>query len=255
MARPGVTEQEVFEAIHSLIETGTKVTVESVRAELGHGSPNTINRHLRIWREKPAITLVSQSPIQVKQLKKQCQDLEAELEIQASQAEKLSGIILERDQQIAELGKTLQAQEVEKAQLVRLLETAQHMTETLQAEKAASTEERQELLKALTAAQQQLVEQLRDDLKAINEMSLNQVREISMSAQDRWLEEKIKIRELNLEIEGLKALNKSLEEKILQMQAAQAPLQKRMRDQEKMISHCLDPQKVEAFRQQAESKQ
>jgi colicin import membrane protein len=252
MARPGVTEQETFEAIHSLIEMGAKVTVERVRETLGHGSPNTINRYLRTWREKPHISLVPQSPLQVKQLKKKCQSLEEELATRASQAESLSGIILERDQRIAELEKAHQTQESEKAQLVRTLESIQHTLEILQAEKAAVTEEREALLTSLVEAQQQLAEQFRDDLKAINEMSLNQVREISMSAQDRWLEEKIKARELSLEIERLKLLNKTLEEKILQLNAAQAPLQKRMRDQEKMIAHCLDPQKVEAFRQQAE---
>jgi hypothetical protein len=64
MARPGITEQDVFETIVSLQETGTKITVENIRIHLRRGSPNTINRHLRCWREKSAID--------IKQLKNQC---------------------------------------------------------------------------------------------------------------------------------------------------------------------------------------
>jgi len=252
MARPGVTEAEVFEVIHSFIEMGVKVTVESIRAELGHGSPNTINRHLRTWRQKPVVPIAS--PIEVKQLKRRCADLEEELESNASQAEKLSSLILEREQKIDALEKALQVKEEEGAQLTKALEASQHALEKMQAIQEASSLERQTLLQALTEAHKEQAEQFRDDLKAINEMSLNQVRELSMSAQDRWLEEKIKVRDLKAEIEQLKIFNKSLEEKILSLHTGQAPLKKRIADQEKLITHCLDPKKFEAFNPTREGK-
>jgi colicin import membrane protein len=255
MARPGVTEAEVFEVINSFIEMGVKVTVESIRAELGHGSPNTINRHLRTWREKLVVPIFAQSSIQVKQLKKRCADLEEGLEANASQAEKLSSLILEKDQKIDALEKALQVKEGEGAQLIKSLEASQHALEKMQAIQESSALERQTLLQALTEAHKEQAEQFRDDLKAINEMSLNQVRELSMSAQDRWLEEKIKVLDLKAEIEQLKVFNKSLEEKILGLHAGQAPLKKRIADQEKLITHCLDPKKVEAFNPTGESKE
>jgi colicin import membrane protein len=57
VGRPGVTEKEVLEAIAALQEMSARVTVESIRFYLGRGSPNTINRHLRSWREKSAIDI------------------------------------------------------------------------------------------------------------------------------------------------------------------------------------------------------
>ena len=227
-----------------------KVTVESIRMELGHGSPNTINRHLRTWRQKPIVPIAN--PVD-KLLKRRCADLEAELKASLSQAERLSSLILDRDQTIASLEKVLQEKEEEKGQLTKTLEASQQALEKIQAVQEASTLERQTLLEVLTKAQHEQVAQFREDLKAVNEMSLNQVREISMSAQDRWLEEKIKVRELQTEIERLNAVNKQLEEKILNLHAAQAPLKKRIADQEKIISHCLDPKKMEAFKQEGET--
>ena len=251
MARPGVTEKQVFEAIQALMAIDAKVTVESIRMELGHGSPNTINRHLRAWRQKPIVPIAN--PVEVKQLKRRCADLEAELKVSLSQAERLSSLILERDRTIVALEKVLQEKEEEKGQLTKTLEASQQALEKMQAVQEASALERQILLESLTEAQREQAVQFREDLKAVNEMSLNQVRKISMSSQDRWLEEKIKIRELQTEIERLIALNKHLEEKILNLHTAQAPLKKRIADQEKIIAHCLDPKKMESFKEEGET--
>lgn len=51
MGRPGMTEEEVIGAIEALLRDGFRVTVNSVRKKLGRGSPNTINRYLRDWRD------------------------------------------------------------------------------------------------------------------------------------------------------------------------------------------------------------
>ena len=51
MARTGVTYEDVVEAIDSLIVSGNSITIKSIREFLGTGSPNTILRHLTVWRE------------------------------------------------------------------------------------------------------------------------------------------------------------------------------------------------------------
>lgn len=247
MARPGVTEQEVLEAIETLREIGAKVTVESIRAELGRGRPNTINKYLRVWREKANRPVDPQTHLQVKQLKRRSLELEKELEVQRTQLQELSQLILERDQKILQLEKTLQAKEDAQSSLKEALQETQQTLDQIQAVEAAVTFERQALIEALTKAQQEQAEQFREDLKAINEMSLTQVREISMGAQDRWIEEKVKVRTLTLEIEQLKSLVRTLEQKVLAEQGANGPLRKRLKEQEKLIAACLDPQKLEAF--------
>ena len=235
MARPGVTEKEVFEAIQSLIEMGAKVTVESVRAELGHGSPNTINRHLRTWREKPPVTINPQSQLQIKQLKKQQTVLEKGLLMQAEKASELSQQILMRDQKLLEL-------ESAKLNMEQDLREARFALEKLQGIETAASIERQTLIHSLVEIQAVQAEQFREDLKAINNMSLEKVRDISLSAQERWVEEKAKVKFLQREIEQLKTANKSLEEKILQLQTAQVPLRKKIQEQEQTIARLLQSQ-------------
>lgn len=236
MARPGVTEAQVFEAIASLQDLGIKVTIENIRAELGQGSPNTINRHVRTWRAKPPVHFNPQTQNQIRQLKKQCAAFEAELEMQANQAQTLSNIIFDRDQQLLALAKKLQEKEQ------ALQETRQSLDKMEGIQEAILTERQ-----ALIQSQRTLAEQLRDDLKAINEMSLSQVRDISMGAQDQWMEEKLKVRILSGELEHLKVLNKTLEQKIQAEQHLNVPLRKKITEQENLIAQCLDPTKVEVF--------
>jgi DNA repair exonuclease SbcCD ATPase subunit len=48
MAR-GITEEDVSGAADAIVGRGERPTIERIRAELGRGSPNTVNRHLDAW--------------------------------------------------------------------------------------------------------------------------------------------------------------------------------------------------------------
>lgn len=48
MAR-GITEEDVHRAADAIVSRGERPTIERIRAELGRGSPNTVNRHLDTW--------------------------------------------------------------------------------------------------------------------------------------------------------------------------------------------------------------
>lgn len=45
----GITQPEVFAAAEAVLARGLRPTIERVRAELGRGSPNTVNRLLDAW--------------------------------------------------------------------------------------------------------------------------------------------------------------------------------------------------------------
>lgn len=45
----GVTETEVHAAADAIVARRERPTIERIRAELGRGSPNTVNRHLDTW--------------------------------------------------------------------------------------------------------------------------------------------------------------------------------------------------------------
>jgi colicin import membrane protein len=51
MAREGITFQQVAAAAEALVGEGQQPTIRSIRDKLGSGSPNTVHKHLAVWRE------------------------------------------------------------------------------------------------------------------------------------------------------------------------------------------------------------
>ena len=52
MPRPGITYLDVAKTAIKLIEKNIHPSIEEIRKDLGTGSNSTINKHLRLWREK-----------------------------------------------------------------------------------------------------------------------------------------------------------------------------------------------------------
>ena len=50
MARPGISFEQVAIIADAITESGIHPTIEKIRTQLGTGSPNTIHRHLSLWR-------------------------------------------------------------------------------------------------------------------------------------------------------------------------------------------------------------
>lgn len=50
MARTGVTYEQVAAAADQQLSTGRQPTISSVREALGTGSPNTVHKHLTVWK-------------------------------------------------------------------------------------------------------------------------------------------------------------------------------------------------------------
>lgn len=62
MARPGITQDQVFTAANQLREDGVQPTVQAIRERLGSGSFSTITQHLATWREEHAAQAVAEIP-------------------------------------------------------------------------------------------------------------------------------------------------------------------------------------------------
>ncbi|MDD5113842.1 MAG: DNA-binding protein [Methylobacter sp.] len=50
MARPGITYDQVAAEADAIIGEGQQPTINAVRDRIGTGSPNTVHRHLTVWR-------------------------------------------------------------------------------------------------------------------------------------------------------------------------------------------------------------
>ncbi len=93
MARKGVTYEQVVEAAKAIEAEGENPTIQRVLQRLGTGSPNTIHRHLRSWKEqsaplKPA-TLKLPEKLQdalLAEISRQANEARAESEAEAQEA-------------------------------------------------------------------------------------------------------------------------------------------------------------------------
>jgi chromosome segregation ATPase len=125
MARTGITSEQVFQAAEHICDAGETPTIDRIRVQLGNtGSPNTIHRHLKVWRssqlqvrrkapELPAdlaLALISE-------IEKQAAAARAEAEGQATEAEVVAD-------KLAEVGEQLEAEAERLRELNAELETA-----------------------------------------------------------------------------------------------------------------------------------
>ena len=141
MARVGISYKQVENAVKELVGDGKQPTNRLIRALLGTGSPNTIQRHLTTWlnaqalaSEQPALTATDQA-------------LKSEFDDIASETSQQSENIVE---QVTHIERELHASEAVRIELV----TA-HLKIEAQAEKQKELiQENQHLRTALEASEQ-----------------------------------------------------------------------------------------------------
>ena len=175
MARPGITYSQVAQAAEALTATGASPTIAAIRESLGGtGSPNTIHKHLSIWKdgnaqpvaktaEFPArliqalqdelskATMLAREQVQVELLAAQSEAIElarAGEVIEAerdSLAETVERITRQRDQWEAveeelrtDIARLHQVEQIERASAAKAQTEADRALAMLEAEKAKS---------------------------------------------------------------------------------------------------------------------
>ena len=248
VARPGITESEVFEAIENLLALELKITVVSIREHLQRGSPNTINRHLRTWKKLQEQNKYG-DPAQIRKLRSKNLALQADFKKHQQHVQELSEQLLDQDRKILQLKKEFKEKEQIQNNLEKELHQVQLIAETMTVKYEASVEERKTVVEPLLKSQQEQISQFSQDLQAINIESLKRVREIGMAGQDKLLEEKIKVKELTEENKVLQIQIKQLQKELEQTKNLHIPLQNKIKQQEKLIANCLDPNKMSQLKE------
>lgn len=249
MARPGITETEVFTTIETLTDRGFKITVESIRAELQRGSPNTINRHLRTWRELQELEKSGSNNDKIKRLREQNLALQLETKQHQQQLQLLTAELLEKDLKNQQISKELQTIAADKEHLVQELKLTQSLLEKAGKLYQDSIMQNESRLNAVIAAQLAQAEQFSKDLQAINKTSLESVREIGLVNQDLLMAEKLKTKDLQVQVGELHSKLAKLQQELDQTRNQQLPLHKRLKQQEQLIANCLDPDKFSRYSQ------
>lgn len=129
MAREGISYEQVAAAADALVGVGQAPTIKAVRERLGNtGSPNTIHRHLSVWREaRPQVTaVVSELPANL------AAAIAAEIERATAQARaEVEGRLAQAQAEAVELAATGETLEVERDALVEQVAALTRERDTL----------------------------------------------------------------------------------------------------------------------------
>jgi hypothetical protein len=101
----GITQSDVSHASDSLLRSGTRPTIEKIRAKIGRGSPNTINPMLDAWWKTLSARLDS-GPAALHRLPESIAHIAEALWMQALEEGKRRALLEQRDSaRLAELDK------------------------------------------------------------------------------------------------------------------------------------------------------
>lgn len=136
MARPGVSYLDIAQTATKLVKQNIRPSIEEVRKVLGTGSNSTINRHLRVWREKqgnqleaeqglPDVLLIAVKGIYEAIEQQATQKIDS---AKTEYTETINRLTQHRDQLILQNTQRLQ----QEAELENQLSEAQHREVTLQ---------------------------------------------------------------------------------------------------------------------------
>lgn len=179
MARAGLSYDDVAQAADRVAGRGERVTLRSVRAELGTGSLTTIGRHLEDYQGGKRRETANRVDAALELPERIVEAIQAEIEAQRrgaleEQAEELETLKADRDALTAEVERL--SKEIETAQSERAAHEgrAAELTRGLDIERSARIRAEEKLQSvreqlAVAAATAKEVEQLRADLKAEQE--------------------------------------------------------------------------------------
>lgn len=153
MARPGVSLDEVIAVAESFVANGIEPTIRNVRERLGGGSPNTVHRHLTVWRErgrKSTLAVTSIPDSIVKAILTEFEHLAAAASSDARKAR------LAAETEAADMARAMDALESEMAALRAELEQLRQERDEIRGRHSERSTEATRLAQEVDALRQQL---------------------------------------------------------------------------------------------------
>ena len=260
MPKKLISKQHVIDAAKILIANNHKPTMLAIRQQLNNcGSNSTIHKYLQEWKKScfeqgninTTVNLKNQKSIE--ELVERKHDLEKTLQKQTTQskhyvqelinAEKANIALKEENHQLQitnqELKLRLTAAE---ATNNNLLQTTQEINNRLDIND-----------NKIIQSMQQTIDDLRVELKTLNETSLTAIRETSNKAHETLMQEKVTSINLQTKIDSLhKELDQSHKQLELEQQNWQMQhliLQKQIKLQQKIIQTHLSQEKLQQLEQ------
>lgn len=213
MARPGIKYQEVAAAADSIIAEGDNPTIEKIRFKLGTGSPNTIHRHLTVWRAASPIKQrrTPELPVElqvalVQEFERQAAEVRTDLEDKLTQAQSEAS-------ELAEVGERIEAQ------IDELTECNQVLSDECQRLRALADERANEVkkLEANLSKEREAAEKVRIQTAVCEAKLESSAREIARLGKDLVDQKADFERRLAEQMTDIRRREKAFETQIIEM--------------------------------------
>lgn len=156
MARPGITQEQVFATADQLREDGVQPTVQAIRERLGSGSFSTITSHLAAWREQHAAQAIAEIPPIPDRVQSAFEQAWAAATRAAQETMEKEREALDAVRQQMEREKSEMAGEIER--LEGMVETSDQRIEALEQELAQAKASAQQAQERQQATEQQITD-------------------------------------------------------------------------------------------------
>jgi chromosome segregation ATPase len=243
MARTGITKQEVYKAATIIAKRHQIPSITELRKLLGRGSTTTIHKYFKSWKQEcyqkgsnaNGIDLITYNRITEEiNLVKQA------LVKQTSKNEELAAQLIQTEQKLTQLKETHQILNIEfnvvKEQNLQL--AAEKEKYQMALEHVVS--ERDQVLATVLNQQNQLIDSLRQELKEVNQTSIEQIKELGRKGDDALIEEKVKSINLQDEVSQQKNIIDELREQFLKSQETIKLLKKEIERQRKFTQEVVN---------------
>ena len=242
MGKTQADQNSVFQAADSLYAADQNPTIKAVRELLGYGSNTTIHKYMSLWKQTKAEELAEEE--EENDLELELKAVTQQLKQQQRNNQQLGKELLNTERKLATTEQELKELTINfNNQTVAYNKLQLQLTATLTLNDEIKAE-RGNCLAQMLQTQEKLITQFQNDLKQINQESLNKVSEISIKNQDAWLAEKIKNKLLETTILEFKTKLATLEQALQQEKELNQPLRKRIENQEKLITSYVNAQAV-----------
>jgi DNA repair exonuclease SbcCD ATPase subunit len=257
MVRKLISEQQVIEAAKLLVSNHQSVTIEKVRKQLGGcGSHLTIHKYLFKWKQQCFEQAHGRQICSEPNTKwiEEKRTLEQTLNKQISQNEFYASELINAEKTLIKLKEENQLLQTSKQQLQLELTEAVSIKDTLEKLHQELQTKLDHSNNQTIKQQQQIINELRTEIKTINEASLAALQQTSANAHEVLMQEKVKtinlqeqVNNLNRQLEKLKT---ELNNTISKTQTKQQPLLQQLAWQQKIIQDCIGFEQLKQYEEQ-----
>jgi chromosome segregation ATPase len=239
MNKTQADKELVFQAAEEMHAAKQKPTIKAIREVIGYGSNTTIHKYLSQWKQAQA---EKQQTKQNNTIELELADLKQQLKQQQRQNQQLAKELLNVERKLVTTENNLKEVTIAfNDQTIAYNEAQQQLQAMLKLNQEIQAE-RENSLSQVLQSNQQLLDQFQNDLKIINQESLNKIGEINIKNQDAWLAEKVKNKELETTITELKNKINTLEKLLRQEKDNNQPLRKKIVEQDKILAQYMNEQ-------------